>query len=399
MASHLVTRDRQFQDSEPTTEYRLCLFAGATPPRVIAKCSSARRAICVIWRHIWGDALKDSRKRTGRGQAVRVEDVAREAGVSPITVSRALSRPEKVRPETRERVAQAVLKTGYVVNSFASTLRSGHSPVIAVFASNLRNHVFADVMQGCTDALEGSGYQLLTARAGESEPEQRRVIESIIPFRPAAMLFTDLVRGDDIRSIIAAQKVPVVEMWDQRQDPVDKLITISEYDNGRLMGEHFARQGFSRIAYAGPLYDRGKRRIEGFREALQEHGLGCEVAVHMERGWSAEAGATLLGKVLAQMPDCDAVFFGSDMLAAGGLAEARSRGMRVPDDIAIAGFGDVDLARYFEPPLTSLFIAGYDMGRKAGELLRSGIRNERQAENIITFPLRLEARRSTSRTG
>ena len=318
-------------------------------------------------------------------------------GVSPITVSRAFSRPEKVRPETRERVAAAVLKTGYVINSFASTLRSGHSPIIAVFTSNLRTHLFADVMQGCTEALEGSGYQLLTARVGDSDEEQSQVVRSIIPFRPAAMLFTDLIRNDEIRAIVAGQGVPVVEMWDQHDNPTDMLVTISEHENGRMMGDHFARQGFRKIAYGGPLYDRGKQRLAGFREALAEHGLSCDVAIHIERGWDAEDGAVLFEQVLEQLPECDAIFFGSDVLAAGGMAQARRRGIRVPEDIAMAGFGDISLAAYFEPPITSLFISGFEMGRKAGEMLRRSLRQDSKIEKLVNFPLELKERASTAR--
>lgn len=312
-------------------------------------------------------------------------------------MSRALSRPDKVREETRRRVEAAVAKTGYVVNSFASTLRSGRSSIIAVFASNLQNQHFANVMQGCSDALEGSGFHLLMAQAGIGEDQQREVVESVVPFRPAAMLFTDLLKPGSIRSLITAQGVPIMEMWDQRHDPADMLVTISEHDNGRLMGDHFARQGFRKIAYAGQLYDRGQRRLAGFREALGEHGLECSAVVPVERGWDIEAGLEALETIRRTLPDCDAVFFGTDMLAVGGLVHARRSGVRVPEDLAIAGFGDIDLARHMDPPLTSLFIASYDMGLTAGQMLLKSLRHEAIANRVVSFPLRLQERASTGR--
>lgn len=339
-------------------------------------------------------AARDNRNTT---RPVRVEDVARVAGVSPITVSRALSYPEKVKEETRKKVAEAVAKTGYVVNSFASSLRSGRSTVVAVFASNVRNPHFADVLLGCTEVLENRGYQLLTARVGESAEEQRRIIASMAPFRPAAMLFTDMLKADLDRSIIAAQGIPVLEMWDQRADPVDMLVTISENEAGRTMGRHFVERGYSRIAYAGLMYERGKRRSEGFVAALREAGRDCELVLSLPKGWEPEVGAAAFDDVLARMPDCEAILFGSDALAVGGLAAARRRGVRVPADIAVAGFGDIPLSAFLDPPLTTLRLSSLEMGRRAGEMLLARLAGQRIEERIVTYPALLQARESTAR--
>lgn len=319
------------------------------------------------------------------------------AGVSPITVSRALAYPEKVREETRQRILQAVAETGYVVNNFASSLRSGRSGIIAVFSANLRNHHFANVLLGCTEALEGRGFQLLTARVGESAKEQHDTIVSMTPYRPAAMLFTDLLKPDLDRSVITAQSVPVIEMWDQRSEPLDMLVTMSEDEAGRLMGHHFAERGFRRIAYAGQLYDRGRRRLAGFRTALAEHGLACAFDLHVEPGWEADAGGAALDAVLQQLPDCDAIFFGSDMLAAGALSGARLRGISVPGQLAIAGFGGIPLAGHLYPPLTTLNLSSYDMGKRAGEMLLRRLSGQAAGERVVAFPLELQARESTRR--
>lgn len=337
------------------------------------------------------------RRSSDPNRPVRVEDVARVAGVSPITVSRALTNPDKVKEETRRKVAAAVAQTGYVVNSFASSLRSGRSPIVSVFASKLRNHHFASVLQGCTEALEGNGLQLLTARLGETAEEQRRVVAAMAPFRPAAMLFTDMLKPEFDRSVITSQNVPVVEMWDQRPDPVDMLVTISEDEAGRLMGHHFAERGFRRIAYAGQLYDRGRRRVAGFRAALAEHDLRCDLVMHVERGWEPDAGVEALADVLGQMPDCDAILFGTDILAAGALLAARRRGLRVPDQLGLAGFGDIPLAAYLDPPLTTLELSGLEMGRRAGQMLLRRLNGERVEERTVVFPLHLNGRQSTLR--
>lgn len=338
-------------------------------------------------------AAKD-KKNTNR--PVRVEDVARVAGVSPITVSRALSYPEKVKEETRKRVAEAVAQTGYVVNSFASSLRSGRSPVVAVFSSNVRNPHFANVLLGCTEVLEDNGYQLLHARVGESAEEQRRRIASMTPFRPAAMLFTDLLKPDLDRGIISSQGIPVVEMWDQRTDPVDMLVTMWEEEAGRTMGRHFVERGYTRIAYAGLLFERGRCRLDGFRAALREAGRECELVLSLSEGWEPDAGAAAFDEIVARLPDCDAILFGSDILAAGALSAARRRKIGVPTDIAVAGFGDIPVASHLDPPLTSLGVSSLEMGRRAGQMLLSRLGGREIGERIVSYPAVLHARESTA---
>jgi LacI family gluconate utilization system Gnt-I transcriptional repressor len=338
-------------------------------------------------------AAKD-KKNTNR--PVRVEDVARVAGVSPITVSRALSYPEKVKEETRKRVAEAVAQTGYVVNSFASSLRSGRSSVVAVFSSNVRNPHFANVLLGCTEVLENNGYQLLTARVGESAEEQRRVIASMTPFRPAAMLFTDLLKPELDRSIVSSHGIPVVEMWDQRTDPIDMLVTMWEEEAGRTMGRHFVERGYTRIAYAGLLFERGRRRLDGFRAALREAGRDCDLVLSLTQGWEPDAGAAAFDEVLDRLPGCDAILFGSDILAAGALSAARRRKIRIPADIAVAGFGDIPVASHLDPPLTSLGVSSLEMGRRAGQMLLSRLGGREVSERIVSYPAVLHARDSTA---
>ncbi len=337
-----------------------------------------------------------ARDKRNTNRPVRVEDVARVAGVSPITVSRALSYPEKVKEETRKRVAEAVAQTGYVVNSFASSLRSGRSSVVAVFSSNVRNPHFANVLLGCTEVLEDNGYQLLTARVGESAEEQRRLIASMTPFRPAAMLFTDLLKPDLDRTIVSSSGIPVVEMWDQRTDPIDMLVTMWEEDAGRTMGRHFVERGYRRIAYAGLLFERGRRRLEGFRAALREAGRDCELVLSLAKGWEPEVGAAAFDEVLERLPDCDAILFGSDILAAGALSAARRRKVRIPADIAMAGFGDIPVAAHLDPPLTSLSVSSFEMGQRAGQMLLSRLRGREITERIVDFPAVLQARESTA---
>ncbi|MEQ1770217.1 MAG: LacI family DNA-binding transcriptional regulator [Devosia sp.] len=339
-------------------------------------------------------------KRQGSGdRPVRVQDVARVAGVSPITVSRALSNPDLVRPETRARVAAAVAETGYVVNSLASSLRSGRSNVIAVFVSNFFNQLFAAAMQGCADALEGSGYHMLVAQTAGTAQNEREVVESVMPFRPAAFVFGGRVQSDATRERLIGLNVPVVETWTAQPEPVDVLVTLPATDIGRLMGEHFGKRRFKRIAYAGAVKANRGAWVESFRSGLAAEAAELALVVDLDVDPKILRGMEGLERVLRDLPDCDAIFFGSDLLAVGAMLEARKRGIRIPEDIAVAGLGDLDFAAHLQPSLTTVRVSGYEIGRRSGQMLLARLRTEAVPERISTVPVELVERDSTRQTG
>lgn len=340
-------------------------------------------------------ASGEDRKHANR--PVRVEDVARVAGVSPITVSRALAYPEKVREETRSRILEAVAQTGYVVNRFASSLRSGRSNVISVFASSLLNPHFASSMQGILDAVEGSSYHVMFSQTGYSEHLEADVLESVLPFRPAGVVFTGVIRSD--RSRLALQKlgIPVMEMWGSRPDPIDMLIGFSNHDGGYQMGRHFGRRGFRRIAYSGHTIERGAERIEGFRQGLAEFGADLVLIHPMEGTRQIVDGMQAFDAIAEQLPDCDAIFFGTDILATGAILRAQERSIDVPGRIAIAGFGGLDFTAHTKPTLTTLNIEGYQMGVEAGRMMLARLSGKPVERPVFEYPITLLERQSTER--
>lgn len=341
--------------------------------------------------------MSDAAKRKNGGRPVRVEDVARVAGVSPITVSRALSYPEKVKEETRARILEAVAQTGYVVNRFASSLRSGRSRVITVFVSSLLNPHFANSVQGIVDAFEGSGYHLMFSQTGYSETLENDVVESVLPFRPAGVVFTGVVRSDQTRQALQRLDIPVMEMWGHRPDPIDMLVGSSGYDAGRLMGEHFGERGFRHVAYSGHTIDRTAQRIDGFRDGLAKYGLELEFILPMDGTRSFSDGMQALDQILEQLPSCDAIFFGTDILASGAVVRALDRGIAIPGQVGIAGFGDLDFTPHVRPSLTTIHVSSYEMGREAGRMLLKRLAGHSIANPIVLQPINLEARDSTRR--
>ena len=328
---------------------------------------------------------------------VRVEDVARVAGVSPITVSRALSYPEKVKEETRKKVADAVAQTGYVVNSFASTLRSGRSSIITVFVSSLLNPHFATSMQGLVDALEGNRYHLMFAQTGYSEMLEIDVVNSVLPFRPAGVVFTGVVRSDATRASLQRLGIPILEMWGYRPDPIDMLVGFFDHEGGRLMGDHLGGQGYRRICYCGNTLDRAAERIDGLRQGLAAYGAELVKVIPMEGVRRLQDGVTAFDVIRAEAPEVDAIFFGTDILASGAVLRAHELGLGIPGDIAIAGYGDLDFAAHMLPPLTTIRIPSYDMGYEAGRMLLRRLAGREVEQRVLVHPIELKPRRSTER--
>ncbi len=331
-----------------------------------------------------------------RTKPVRVEDVARVAGVSPITVSRALSQPEKVREETRLRVVAAVAQTGYVVNSLASGLRSGRSNIVTVFVSSLENRHFAATMQGIIDAFEGSRFRLMFSQTGYSELMESELLEAVLPFRPAGVIFTDVVRSEKSRTALQALGVPVMEMWGQKPDPIDMLVGFSNADAARLIGTHFGELGRRHVAYCGHELGEGSERIDGLREALAEYGAELGHIESVDVSGSVTDGMDAFRRIRATYPVCDAIFFGTDVLAVGALLAARQDGVAVPQDVAVAGFGDLEFAAHIEPPLTSLHIDSREMGLEAGRRMLRRLNGSDVAQPVILRSATLVTRGSTA---
>lgn len=352
------------------------------------------RRVLLGWEKL-GDALNDLPKGTER--AVRVEDVARLAGVSPITVSRTLRTPDLVKPETRRRVSEAVAKTGYVVNSIASSLRSGQSSFISVLVASLRNVHYAAGVQGLIDAFEGSHFKLTFAQAGYAEDISAEQVRAMLPFKPAAFVFLGVVRDLEAREYLGSLDIPVLEMWGEAVSPIDMLVKSPAAQAGGLLGEHFAQMDFQSIVYVGHTGSRAHSRIEGIRAALQRHGKDLALVLPVEGTTEIEDGIAVVDTVLGRLPDCDAMMFGTDVLAAGAMLRLQELGIAIPGRIAVSGYGDLDFSGHLRPGLTTIRTSPYEVGRRGGELLLQRLSGGELDSPVIQVPLSLQVRESTLR--
>ncbi|SHE72981.1 LacI family DNA-binding transcriptional regulator [Devosia limi] len=333
----------------------------------------------------------------GRAKPVRIEEVAARAGVSAITVSRALRKPELVSPKTRDLILKVVEETGYWSNPHASALRSGRSSIVAAFVSNFLSHQFGLAVRACTHVLEGHGYQVMVGQTAYSYSRELTAIQSLRALRPAAVFFTGVIELEDNRQMLRDLNIPIVESWANPPDPLDMLVGFSNTDAGRLAASHLAGQGYRRLAFVGRSGGRGALRLAGFRQRAAE--LGLQVAEPVLIDWvdGVDDGRTAYRTLMQQSPDVEAVFCANDLLGVGMLTEARRAGRQIPDELGILSFGDNDVSGDLSPNLSTISVDSELIGRRAGELILDRLNGNAAGAVSECLDIHLTCRQSTAR--
>lgn len=305
------------------------------------------------------------------GQA-RMRDVARHAGVSAITVSRALFRPDKVAEETRRRILRTVQELGYVPNMVAGGLSSNRTRVVAAIVPHISNPVYGRTIHAMAVVFQQHGLHLLLGSSGFSAAEEESLLAPFLALRPQGVLLHGRKHTMASRQLLRRAGVPVVETGDLDGPPMDMLVSYSNKAAAQAMTTHLVERGYRRIGFVStPVRENARhlRRRQGYEVGLLAHGLKPEPRRILEVPFGFQSGAAALDALLARDARIDAVFFASDVLAVGALLECLRRGWRVPNRIAIAGFDDQEIAAQAIPPLTTVRVPREEIGRKAGEML------------------------------
>ena len=326
--------------------------------------------------------LRPRRARRGAG-GLTLSDVARLAGVSPITVSRALNTPGQVSPGTLARVQEAVSRTGYVPNRVAGGLASSRSHLVAAIVPTIASPMFLETVQALTDALANEGYQVMLGESGYDGTREDALLDAIIGRRPDGVILTGVMHSPEGRRRLAAAGIPVVETWDLTPTPIDMLVGFSHEKVGAASAEYLARQGVRQPAMiCGDDHRAGLRR-NGFCEAASRLGLGKTAVRLVHAPTLIGDGRRALAALLERETEVDAIYCSSDFLALGALIEARARGVAVPGRLRILGFGDLDFARDTDPPLSTVRIDGTAIGRQAARFLLDRIAGGPEGPRIV----------------
>src|SRR5215831_2549209 len=326
---------------------------------------------------------RERRSRRGTG-SITLADVAKLAGVSAITASRALNTPDRVSPDALQRVREAVERTGYVPNMLAGGLASTRSRLVAAVVPTIAGPVFLETIQALTDALADSGYQLMLGQSGYANSREDALLDAIIGRRPDGIVLTGIMHSPEGRRRLLAAGIPVVETWDLTPTPIDMLVGFSHEKVGAAVAEYLHARGRRHLAIITADDPRAGLRRESFVEAARRRRGGSEVPTCVVPAPSTLGhGRAGLADLLGREPDVDAVFCSSDILALGAITEAHAQGIPVPGRVAIFGFGDFGFAADTHPALTTVRIDGTTIGRQAARFIIDRAEGRPVADRVV----------------
>jgi LacI family transcriptional regulator, gluconate utilization system Gnt-I transcriptional repressor len=315
-----------------------------------------------------------------------MSDVARLAGVSTMTVSRALRGGASIAADTRERIMKAVDELGYVLDRSAGSLSSKRTGFVAALLPSLNNSNFADTARGLTDTLQPSGLQLLLGYTDYSIEKEEELIESMLRRRPEAIVVTGGRHTARGRKLLENSGIPVIETWDLPPEPVGHVVGFSNAEAAEALVRYLYDKGFRKIGFIGGTSNRDTRGADrrlGYERAMATLGLkDTRIISFGTPPISMKQGGEALVRLVEQWPDVEAAICVSDLSAFGALTECQRRKWPVPQRIAIAGFGDFEISSCSHPSITTVGVNCYDIGRQSGALLLRAIEGERSSQPI-----------------
>ena len=312
----------------------------------------------------------------------KMADIATAAGVSPMTVSRAFRQNASVSETTREKILRIAENMGYVFDSTASCFRAQRTGFVAVTIPSLNNGNFADTVRGLNEVLQPAGLQILLGYTNYSVEEEERLIDQLLHRRPEGIVVTGGRHTRRTRRLLEASGIPVVETWDLPANPIGYAVGFS---NAKAMGkmvEHLYSATARRLAFIGgddKGDTRGADRRRGFLSTVLKLGLEYELIAVGPPPVSMREGAKAMAELLEAKQPVDAAVCVSDLAAFGALTECRRRGISVPDDMMIAGFGAFDVSEVTVPGLSTVDAHSREIGEEAGRLLAALLRGENAA--------------------
>jgi LacI family transcriptional regulator, gluconate utilization system Gnt-I transcriptional repressor len=322
-----------------------------------------------------------------RASRVTLNDVALRAGVSPVTVSRVLRAPEKVSELLRTRVHAAVRELAYIPNQLASALASSRTGRVAVIVPSLTNGVFDDYLRAAHDMFVPAGIEVLVLNSNYAPGHEERAIATALGQFPEAIILAGIDQTAQASKSLLRAGIPVVQTMEISPDPIDINIGLSHFDAGYAAARHLFDLGHRNVGHiASPLDSRGHKRVAGYLQAVREFGATPAIATG-DGPSSVGLGGSLLVKLLEGAPALSAVFCGSDNLALGALFECQRRRIRVPGDLSIIGFHDLEFAASAYPSLSTVATPRYKMAQRAAEIILEIVRGSQKRPEMRQFDL------------
>lgn len=324
---------------------------------------------------------------------VTIKDIARELGISPSTVSRALKDHPDISVETKKSVNALAEKLNYQPNIVALSLRQKKTNTIGVIIPELVHFFFSTVISGIEDVAHQAGYSVILAQSNETYVREVAHVKALFNSRVDGMLISlarETTNYDHIESIIS-KGVPIVFYDRMYNSPTSSKVIVDDYAGAKEAVNHLIEQGCKNIAHmvGAPSLIISKDRLRGYQDALTENGLKVnEDLIFACDSGTFEEGKEVAKKLLSSKSSIDAIFTNNDPMAMGAMVAIKEKGLKIPQDIAVVGFSNWFFGELMEPSLTTIDQPGYEMGQEAARLLIRQI--ERRDKDLEDAPTEIK---------
>ncbi|MEO1747927.1 MAG: LacI family DNA-binding transcriptional regulator [Pseudomonadota bacterium] len=315
---------------------------------------------------------REQMRRRRSFSAPTIDDVAEMAGVSTATVSRCLNTPDIVNPDTRDRVMNAISELGYEPNFGARVMAARRSNTIGAIIPTMENAIFARGLQAFQEELDRNAYTLLVASSSYQPKLEQQQLRTLLARGADAMLLIGFARDQEIYKLLNTRQVPTVVAWSYREDSPIASVGFDNYLAMRDLADLVFQNGHRRVGIiSAPTADndRAAERIQGVKDSADKNGINSKSLPIIEIDYSIDNGAQAAHELLTKAPRPTVLICGNDVLAIGALKAARELQLRVPDDLSITGFDDIELAQIADPGLTTVHVPHREMGKRAARLL------------------------------
>lgn len=335
-----------------------------------------------------------ARTRRSKDLVATIQDIAAAARVSTATVSRYFNAPGKLKAATAERVREAVSASAYVPNFAASELASNRSRIVAAVIPSLAQSIFTSTIQALCDSLAAEGYSVMLGLTGTSDEHVHRQLSSIIGRRPDGIILTGTMLDARTRTLLVSAGIPTIETWDLPQKPIDLVVGVSHEAIGAAVARHCLGRGRRHALVISATGVRALARRYGFSLAMLQAGAPEPAAATFNGSTTFGQGRSAVAEYLDAGKRPDLIFCSSDLSAQGAIHELQHRGIRVPADVAVIGFGDLDFAAHLTPALTTVKIDGAAIGKQAVKFLVERAQGRKIKDTIVDIGFSLVVRDS-----
>ncbi|MCI7480060.1 gluconate operon transcriptional repressor GntR [[Pasteurella] aerogenes] len=314
-----------------------------------------------------------------------LQDIATHLGITKMTVSRYLRNPNTVAASTRQKIAMAIEEFGYIPNRAPDILSNAKSRAIGVLVPSLTNQVFADVIKGIEMITDNAGYQTMLAHYGYSESKEEQRIESLLSYNVDGLILSENHHTERTRKMLEIANIPVIEIMDCSEVGIQQAIGFDNVSAAQSMVETMINRGYRHIVYFSARMDkRTKLKMQGYEQAMKRHGLEPHSLI-TEVPSSFSLGSEQLRQTLEKYPETNGIFCTNDDLAIGAIFECQRLGIRIPQEMAIAGFHGHDVGQSMTPQLATVVTPRLEIGQRAAQELLDRLNDLPQTSSLINL--------------